>query len=315
MKLTREIKTAFLVIVGIAVFIFGYSYLKGLSILDSYNTFYTEFDYNALKQASPVTIKGNQVGKITEIKYDFKTGKTRVAFTVIGELEFSKNSKVRMYDLGLMEGKGLAIIPAEDGAPKAKNGDALLSEVEEGLINTLTSNFSGLSTGLDVTLKKADTLLGNLNMILKDESDKGLKNAVMELNQTLKSFQVLSASANNLIVKNTDSLSALIENFNKVSEDLSGLSGDLKEIKLSETVANLDTALTNVNTLLEGISKGEGTLGLLMTDDKLYHNLEVATFQLKELLQDFKLNPKRYIHVSVFGKKGEEYQKAEDERE
>ncbi|MCB0470596.1 MAG: MCE family protein, partial [Flavobacteriaceae bacterium] len=108
MKLTREIKTAFLVIVGIAVFIFGYSYLKGLSILDSYNTFYTEFDYNALKQASPVTIKGNQVGKITTIKYDFKTGKTRVAFTVIGELEFSKNSKVRMYDLGLMEGKGLA---------------------------------------------------------------------------------------------------------------------------------------------------------------------------------------------------------------
>jgi len=315
LKLTREIKTAFLVIVGIAVFIFGYSYLKGLSILDSYNTFYTEFDYNALKQASPVTIKGNQVGKITTIKYDFKTGKTRVAFTVIGELEFSKNSKVRMYDLGLMEGKGLAIIPANDGATPAKNGDILQSEVEEGLINTLTSNFSGLSTGLDSTLKKADTLLTNLNVILKDESDKGLKHAVMELNLTLQSFQKLSASANNLVVKNTDSLSALISNFNQVSQDLAGLSTDLKDIKLSETVANLDSALNNVNTLLDGINKGEGTLGLLMTDDKLYHNLEVATFQLKELLQDFKLNPKRYIHVSVFGKKAEEFEKPEDERE
>ena len=206
MKITREIKAAFIVILGISVFIFGFSFLKGLNIFDSYNTYYTEFDYNALTSSSPVTIKGNQVGKIADIEYDIKSGKTRVSFTVDQHLQFSKNSKVRLYEVGLMGGNGMAIILAEDGGIVAKNGDFLQSEVEEGLVKSLTSNFSGLSTGLDSTLKKADTLLGNLNVILRDDSDKGLKHAVEELNKTLQSFQTLSASANKLIAQNTDGI-------------------------------------------------------------------------------------------------------------
>lgn len=297
MKITREIKAAFIVILGIVVFIIGFSFLKGMNIFDSYNTYYTEFDYNALKQASPVTIKGNPVGKITDIKYDFKTGKTRVAFTVDHQLKFSKSSKVRMYDLGLLDGKGLALIIIEDDAPIAKNGDVLLSEVEEGLVNTLTSNFSGLSTGLDSTLKKADTLLTSLNIILRDESEKGLKHAVEELNRTLKSFRELSASANKLIAQNTDSVAALINNFNDVSNDLSGLTNDLKEIKLSETVAKLDEALVNANNLLGQLNNNEGTVGKLLNDDQLYVNLEGVTKELEELIRDIKLHPNRYTRI------------------
>jgi len=297
LKITREIKAAFIVILGISVFIFGFSFLKGLNIFDSHNTYYTEFDYNALTSSSPVTIKGNQVGKVADIEYDMKSGRTRVSFTVDQRLQFSKNSKVRLYEMGLMGGNGMAIILAEDGGPVAKNGDILQSEVEEGLVKSLTSNFSGLSTGLDSTLKKADTLLGNLNVILRDDSDKGLKHAVEELNKTLQSFQTLSASANKLIAQNTDSIAALINNFNDVSEDLSGLTSDLKEIKLSETIAKLDEALANANTLLGQLNNNEGTVGKLLNDDQLYTNLEGATKELEELIRDIKLHPNRYTRI------------------
>ena len=314
MKISREVKTAVLVILGIVFFIFGFSYLKGRNLLETSNVFYTEFDYNALTPSSPVTIKGNAVGKVTDIIYDFETGKTRVSFSIDEKLKFSKNSKIRLYEQGLMGGNALAVITANDNE-MAKSGDFIASEVEEGLVKNLANNFSGLSSELDVTLKSADSLLVNLNDLVADDSDKGIKSAIAELNETLKSFKSLSYTLKATVSKNEDKLSSVITNFNKVSEDLASLSGDLKKVEISKTVSDLDKTLVNVNNLLTGLEKGNGTLGKLMKDDKLYENLEIASHQLKELLQDFKLNPKRYVNVSVFGKKNKEYVKPEDERE
>ncbi|TYA58918.1 MlaD family protein [Formosa maritima] len=296
MKLSREVKTAILVILGIVFLFFGINYLKGKNLLDSSKTFYTEFDYNALTTASPVTIKGNNVGKINKIHYVSKTGKTRVSFTVDDDLSFSKNSKIRLYELGIMEGNGLAIIPAEDNQ-YAKDGDILQSEVEQGLIKSLTSNFSGLSTGLDSTLKSADSLLINLNGLVEDESEDGLKHAIKELNETLSSFKTLSGSFNTLIAQNQDSLTAVISNFNSVSKNLAILSEDLKEVEISKTINTLDETLQNVNSLLADLDKGEGSIGKLLKDDELYNNLEAASKELEELLEDVKLHPKRYFRI------------------
>lgn len=316
MKISKEVKTAVLVILGIVFLIYGINYLKGINLFESSNNFYTEFDYNALTDASPVTIKGNTVGKIMETKYDFNTGKTRVSFTVDKKLKFSKNSKVRLYETGLMGGNALAIIPAEDGAEFAEDGDKLASDVETGLINSLTNNFSTLSSDLDTTLKSADTLMVNLNSLLEDDSEKGLKHAIAELNQTLSSFKTLSNSANKLVVQNQEGLTSVIKNFDSISADLAVLSEELKSAQISKTINDLDETLLTVNGLLQDLENGEGSLGLLLKDEKLYNNLEVATHQLKELLQDFKLNPSRYVKVSVFGGKNkEEFTKPEDERQ
>lgn len=296
MKLTREVKTAILVILGIVFLIFGINYLKGVNLFDSSKTFYTEFDYNALTTASPVTIKGNNIGRINDIVYVTETGKTKVSFTVDNDLKFSKNSKIRLYELGIMEGNGLAIIPAED-TQYAENGDVLQSEVEQGLIKSLTSNFSGLSTGLDTTLKSADSLLINLNGLVEDDSEEGLKHAIKELNATLSSFKTLSGSFNSLIAKNQDSLTAVISNFSEISKNLSILSEDLKDVEISKTITTLDETLSSVNSLLADLDKGEGSIGKLLNDDELYNNLEGASKELEELLEDVKLHPKRYFRI------------------
>ena len=82
MKISKEVKTAILVISGIALFIFGFNYLKGKNLFESTEVYYTKFDYNALSKSSPVTVNGNNVGNIQDITYDFETGKTIVSFTV-----------------------------------------------------------------------------------------------------------------------------------------------------------------------------------------------------------------------------------------
>jgi len=296
LKISREVKTAILVISGILLLIFLFNYLKGENLFESPNTYYTEFDYNALSASSAVTIKGNTVGKVKNISYDFETGKTKVAFTVNEELSFSKESTVRLYETGLMGGNALAIIISDVGET-AKPGDFLKSEIKEGLVNKLTDNFSGLSSNLDMTLKSADTLLGNLNSLVIDESEDGIKNAIAELNATMKSFKLVSYSVNDLVKKNDEKLTSILNNVDTITQNLAVITTDLQKVKFSETVAELDKALASVNNLMTSIQNGDGTIGKLLKEEGLYDNLEAASKEMEELVRDIKLHPARYRRI------------------
>jgi phospholipid/cholesterol/gamma-HCH transport system substrate-binding protein len=262
-----------------------------------------------LNTSSPITIKGNTVGKITRISYDFDSGKTLVELSVKKELRFSKNSIVRLYELGIMGGNALAIIPAKEGE-MAQKGDFLESEVEPGLVRSLTKNFSGLSTGLDSTLKSADTLLISLNKVVNDDSENGLKAVLAELNTTLKGYKNLSYSVNTMISKNDENITAILENFKTISQDLTQLSAELKEANLGDAVAKLDTTLAGVNSLIAGLEKGNGTMGKLLKDEALYNNLKGVSKEMEELLRDIKLHPKRYFRI--LSRKEIPYQEVQD---
>ncbi len=306
MKISREVKAAILVISGIVGFIYLFNYLKGEQLFSSDDVYYTEFDYKALDKSSLVTIKGNPVGKVSDIDYDFDTKKTKVSFTVNPKLKFSKNSIIRLYETGIMGGSALAIVEAHDDEI-AKSGDFIASEVQTGLISNLSKNFSGLSTNLDRTLRSADTLLINLNTMVADDSELGIKGTIAELNATLKSFKNMSYSIQNMIKENDEKIAGILDNFNKASTDLTTLTDDLKDIEISKTISNLDKTLTSVNAMMADIESGEGSIGKLLKDDGLYNNLEGASLQLQQLLEDMKLNPKRYVHFSLFGKKPKQY--------
>ena len=308
MKITKEVKTAVLVLLGIFLFIFGYNYLKGQNLFEPKNIYYTEFDYNALSSSSVVTVKGNTVGKIQDIIYDFKTGKTRIAFSVNDQLKFSVNSKIRLYETGLMGGNALAVIISNDGE-LAKPGDVLESEIQVGLITSLSKNFSGLSTDLNTTLKSTDTLLTNINKIVIDESDAGLKRTIAELNATLKSFKNLANSLNGVVSENDKNITTILENFKTTSDDLAVMTSELKEANVGNTVQSLNETLTKINVLLAGVNNGEGSMGKLLKDETLYQNLEGATKEMEALLKDIKLHPKRYFRI--LSKKEIPYQESE----
>jgi phospholipid/cholesterol/gamma-HCH transport system substrate-binding protein len=296
LKISREVKTAVLVLSGIALFIYLFSYLKGEDLFSKTETYYTEFDYNALSMSSPITVKGNKVGKIEDIKYQFKSGKTRVSFSVNPKLKFSKNSVIRLYETGLMGGNALAIVNANDGEI-AKPGDFIPSEVQPGLITSLKNNFSGISSDLDSTIRTADTLMTSLNALVVDESEEGLKSTIAELNATLKSFKNLSVSVEDVIKANDNKIASVLDNFDKTSTDLSALANELKEAGLSQTLEKLDGTLDEMQGILASIAANEGTIGKLLNDDSLYNNLEAATKEMELLLLDIKLHPARYRRI------------------
>jgi len=296
LKISREVKTAILVLSGIALFIYLFTYLKGEDLFSSSNTYYTEFEYNGLSMSSPVTIKGNKIGKVEEIKYDFDSGKTRVSFSVAPELKFSKNSKMRLYQTGLMGGNALGLVDAADG-DMAQPGDLIQSEVKAGIINSLGDDFSGISKDLGLTLRSADTLVNNLNTLVANEADDGLKQTIAELNSTLKSFKSVAFAANNLISENDKKISSLLDSFDNTSSELAILIKGLNEANLSNTVKNLDEMILKFNQLASGLEAGKGSMGKLLKDDALYDNLENASKELQLLLLDIKLHPARYRRI------------------
>ncbi len=296
MKISKEVKTGVLVLLGIALFVFGFNYLKGQSLFDSSSTYHTEFNFNDLTLSSPVTVKGNVVGKIKDIVYDYKTEKTKVSFTVSDELEFSKTTKVKLYEVGPMSGSGLAILVNREGA-LATSGDVLESVVEAGLVKSLSKNFSGLSKDLDATLRTSDTLLTNLNNLVVDDSKDGLKSTIKELNNTLRSFKATSNSVNNVIAKNDKNITIILDKFKTMSGELAVLSKQLKDANVGTTVTTLNQTLGKFNKILTNLENNKGSMGKLLNDDKLYDNLTGASKELEALLRDVKLHPKRYFRI------------------
>jgi len=296
MKVSKEVKVALLVILGVILFIFGYNYLKNQSLFESSNIYHTEFEFNSLTTSSQVTVKGNIVGKIIDIDYDFESGKTKVSFSINNRLKFSKKSKVKLYEVGPMSGSALTILIDNQG-DIAQSGDFLESVVEVGLIKNLSKNFSGLSTDLNSTLKSSDTLLTNINQLIIDESEEGLKATIKNLNETLKSFSNTSNSVNNLVAKNNKNITAVLENFKTVSGDFGVLSSQLKAANIDGAIKDFDKTLNSLNAILADLEKGKGSMGKLLKDEALYDNLEGVSKEMEELLEDIKLHPKRYFRI------------------
>ena len=314
MKLSREIKTGIIVIGGILLFILGFSYLKSTPLFDNNKTFYAVYDHvGGLQTGTQVSINGLTVGAVNDIKFKDRSGKLLVTFSVDNSFEFSRNSRAELYDTGIIGGKGIQIKPVFDDAPIARSGDTLVSDTRPGLTELVQQRLTPLQLKVEGAVSHADSLLINFNEILDDNTKKNLRESIRGLNSMVNSFQKSANTLNTLLEDNKYQLDSSITNINSITSNFSKLSDSIANVGLAQTIRNLESTVQNLDLLLARIEKGDGTLGKLMNDEELYTNLSNASRELDLLLQDFRLNPKRYVNVSVFGKKQKEYELPEND--
>jgi phospholipid/cholesterol/gamma-HCH transport system substrate-binding protein len=317
LKISREFKTGVVAVLVIALFIWGYNYLKGLNLFDGpTKTYFTEYNnVQGLNTASVVTINGVDVGKVVNINFNKdidKRGTLIVEFSVENDFEFSKNSVAKIYSASLMGGKSLAIVPSYEGET-ALPGDYLKGEIESDLFSSVTEKLNPLQAKVESVIKSADSLMTGLTDVLDPKSRQSLKSSILELNSTITNFKTASANVNDLIKKNDDKLSKTLDNTELMTANLAKLSDTLVNANLGLTIKNIEDTVDNINNVLTTLESGEGTLGKLLKDDEMYINLTNASKELEELLKEMKLHPKRFVHFSLFGKKDKGY-KPEDQR-
>lgn len=307
MKLSREIKTGLIVVMGIVCVIFGYSFLKSTSLFDNDITLYAVYkDVGGLQTGTAVSINGKNVGAVNSVDWTDASGNLLVTFTVNRELPFSKNSSVELYDTGIIGGKGLRVNPVFEG-PLVENRDTLATSVKASLSEVADQKLSPILEKFESALTDADSVMLNVNQVLDVKAKRDLKEAISGLNELMRSLNGSATKLNRILGANEKKLDNSLSNFETMTGNFAKLSDSLNRAGLGKTMADLGTTVANLDKLMARIESGDGTLGKLVNDEKLYTNLSNASRELDLLLQDFRLNPKRYVNVSVFGKKQKEY--------
>ena len=305
--MTNEVKTGILVILGIALFVFGFSYLKSNDIFVSDRTFYAVYsDVEGVVNGTPVTVNGLPVGSIQNISF-YKRNQLLVKFRVENDIQFSVNSLAQIYETGLIGGKALAIIPANDKATNAISNDTLQSSIAPGLTDLVNKKITNLQLKIESMVMSADSVLFKINRVFDDSTRNNLRKSVSSFNTTISDLSETSSMIKSIIQLNKNNVDLTLSNFSQISKDLSDVSSSLNDGNLDITLSNFKNSSDNLSKILIDINQGDGTLSKLIKYDSLFNNLNDASKSIDLLLEDIRLNTNRYIHFSVFGKKNKPY--------
>jgi len=307
-RLTKEIKAGLIVVLGITALIMGFSYLKSNSLLGKSTTLHAVYDHvGGLQSGTAVSLNGFSVGTIDDIAFLDETGKLMVSFTITTDLPIPADSKAELYDTSVLGGKGLQIVLGTPGSAIAQNGDTLTSIVKVGMTDRITELMEPLEAKVNSAIVETDLLMKNLNQLLDTDSQALLRETLNNFSETSASLKMITQNVSENLTANEKALGTILESTAELTSNLSSVSETLNDADLQGLIADLNTSVSATKEILEGVKNGEGSVGQIFTNQELYLSLQENLSQLEWLLQDLRLNPKRYLSVSVFGKKQKDY--------
>jgi phospholipid/cholesterol/gamma-HCH transport system substrate-binding protein len=345
--MSRETKIGLLSVIVVALMIWGYMFLKGKNLLSKSDTFYAIFDdVTELSISAPVVLNGFKIGTVTNIQLDKNNvNQMTVTFIVEGDYSIPKNAIAAKKSVGVMGGKAISIefnaICSGDNC--AESGDTLKGK-DIGFIGSMLGEEDISKYTSELTLS-ARSIIANIG---KEGEPGSVNETIRQLEIISKNMAALTASANRMVETNSRSIESTLRNVDKISQglaknnenidhivkNLDKISGDLAKSNIDQTVGKLNTTmdgatsgiaelkttlqsttktLDNLQGILQSVEKGNGTMSRLIYDENLYINLNKTSRELSLLLQDLRLNPKRYAHFSLFGKKQKVYTPAKDD--
>ena len=305
MKLSYEIKTGILVLTGIILFIIGFSYLKSNDVFITDRIFYAVYDdVEGVSKGTPVTISGFNVGSVQDIEFYKNSSTLLLKFRVENEFNFSSESIAQIYETGLIGGKAVAVIP-KYGNELARSGDTLQSDIAPGLTELVNDRLSPLQDKIESMVVSADSVLISLNAVLNTEAKLEIQSTIENFSSTVADLKTSAGTLDEILDNNKNQINNIISNVNQTSNELAGLSGSFSD--LSIVISNLSESSENIDKIISEISEGEGSLNKLVFDDALINSLDAASKNINLLIKALRLNPKRYVHFSLFGKKNKPY--------
>lgn len=306
----------------ILVFIFGLNYLKGKGFMSKNVHFYAVLEnLSGLQVSNPVLVNGYKVGIVSKLDFIYEgeyKGKIIGRITLNNSIKIPNESTAILYSTGLMGEMSVKIIISDEDTYYS-GGDTINTKIEADLLSELGGEITPIT-------EKINILLTNLNSLFdfERENPQSLNYTIASINKTLTSFEEVSGNLNTnlnnqfnnldkvlnnletttrMLANNEENLDAIISNAKDLTETLSN--GELE--KMLEELASTSEEAKN---LVAKLNSSDNTLGALMNEKDLYNELEAKIESLDGvilnanlLLEDIRINPHRYINISVFGRK------------
>ncbi len=294
---TKEVKIALAAILGIVVLFYGMNFLKGLTLFSNDDSYYVTFDdVTGVSASTPVYANGYRVGVVKDVIYNYTPhGKIVAAVGLDKQMRLPRGSHAEIAS-DLLGNIKINLVLGDDPLNMVAMGDTIPGGEQEGVM----SKIGQMMPAIEAIVPKLDSILGSLNMLLSDPALSNILHNVEgmtgQLNATSSQLYALSTSMNRDLPKLMGKADGVLDNTQQLTSNLAG-------IDVTGMAASINKTLADLNAMTERLNSNEGTLGLLMRDDKLYRNLEAAAADCDSLLFDIKAHPKRYVHFSVFGRK------------
>lgn len=310
MKISNETKIGALTAIAIALLILGFNFLKGKDLFEHSKKIYAVFkSVEGLETSNSVKIKGLEVGSVYTISpVNKNVDGIVVAISMKKDVNIPKNS-IAIIDAGLI-GSADIIIKKGDSRDLINDGDTLTTQEKGNLLSEVQSNISPVVSRLSSTLGSLDSLIRVIGGLFDPTVKNNFAAIIANLARSSASLQVIlnektGALAHSMV--HLDSFTNNLANNNQritgTLDNLEKTTGKLANAKIDETLKSAQDAMTSLNNAVNKMNSTSGTLGLLLNDKKLYQNLESTTRSLNTLLDDLRVHPKRYVNISVFGKK------------
>ena len=304
MRLSKEIKAAFFVLSTILLFIFGFNYLKGSSILDKQKTIYAVYDeVDGLLVGANVMINGLSVGNVTELDFLPNSTKIIVTLKVKDKLNFSSKSTASIYETGVLGGLAISIEPLFERESIVKTGDTLMSSVRPGLTELINRQIEPLSRQLQSTITSVDSIFTGASNVLNRQTQEEIKESISVLTSAINAINNSSLIIEETLTSNNTQINNTLDNIENISSNLSNVSDELNSFGLSSLLSNLEVSVDGISSIVDKLDSDNSTLGKLINEDEVYNNLNSSIESLNILINDIKANPKKYVHFSVFGRK------------
>lgn len=324
MKITREAKIGLFAVICIAVLFWGVNFLKGKNVFSRTNIYYAVYNrVDGLKPTNDVLLSGFKVGLVKDIKFEQgHTGRLIVTILVEKKYPIPRNSVLKLISADIMGGKALRLdVTPNDMFHEA--GDTLTASIETGLLDQLVFEMVPIKEKAESLMDGLDTTLDIIAEVFNEQNRDNLNQSFESLKNSLDNIDNLSGQLNGMLSDEDGKLLQIVSNVHHISQNLknhsedfdiiiknfSSISDSLAQFNLARTLAQTDSAMLSLNAIVSKINKGEGSMGMLINNDTLYTNLENAAQNLELLLYDMKVNPKRYVNISLFDFSRTKYQK------
>lgn len=288
--------------------------MKNQSLYDKTRTFYAEYtNVQGLAPKSPITINGLKVGTVSNISFHpTKKGILIAHLNLSNDIQFSVNSVAQIYSPDFISGKSLKINIAIDEGAVAVDGDTLIGEVDSGIMGMINEQIAPLQSKVESFVVHTDSVMQNVNKLMNEENQKNIKESLASMNAVLRKFNE-TASHLEAMTREGGKIDSIMTGANTTMNNFAQISDSIQAADIGATVTELQHSLETFNVILDSINAGNGTVGKLMHDEALYDNLTNASLELEELLREVKEHPKRFVHLSVFGKKEKPYEEPVEE--
>lgn len=312
MKVTSETKVGVLAAVAIAILIVGYSFLKGNDVFSSENEFYAKYDrVDGLAVSKPILVNGYQIGRVSKLTL-LNSGQILAQFKVDPQYAIPANTVARLESTDLLGGKAIVF---ELGASKqyAADGDTLVSNIQKDLLEQVQP----VQKKAEQIIARLDSVLTSVNSTLSPTFQKNFERSFASITRTLETLEGTTKTVDGLvgtqssrisgIMGNLESISSNFKNNNEkitsIMDNMEKVTDQVAKANFAQTIAEANKAVADLQSVINKVNTGEGSLAQLINDPKMYNNLNNAAGNLDKLMIDLKANPKRYVSFSVFGGK------------